>query len=101
MGTQPLRRQLNSVPNVTSTKAFGAPLRRSRRDPEPGSGSIPTGSRSDPERTTDMFGIKSGSRELSPLEVEIKKKYFYAGAPPQKVRCLAVEMWDDSAGGFS
>jgi hypothetical protein len=55
------------------TTAFGGPLRRSRRNPEPGSGSVPTEFRSDPERTTDMFGIKSGSRELSPLEVEIKK----------------------------
>src|SRR3954452_13197794 len=41
--------------------------------PNLGWDSIPTGSRSDPERTTDKFGIKSGSRELSPLEVGIKK----------------------------
>ena len=75
---RPLRREplalstwIVSTPRLTT--AFGAPLRRSRCDPEAGSGSIPSGSRSDPERTTDRFGIKSGSRELSPLEVGIKK----------------------------
>jgi len=45
-------------------RGCGTPLTRSRRDPELGSGSIPIGSRRDPERTTDIFGIKSGPCEL-------------------------------------
>jgi hypothetical protein len=53
--------------------AFGAPPRRSRSDPKAGSGSIPTGSRRDPERTPDKFGIKSGSRSVTPLEFGIKE----------------------------